>query len=209
MQALCDPAARWPAQLGPLRRWYQPLLERRYDDAAVRAADLDMLQSIAAQFGSRERFLTELTLDPPRASGDFGDDALLDEDYLVLSTVHSAKGQEWDAVYVINVNEGSFPNEYATGRPESIDEERRLLYVALTRARDALYLLEPQRYHLTQQPRHGDAYVHGARSRFLDDALLDRFDRVAPACAQAPAQTGGDAACAAAIDVAARLRGMW
>ncbi|MCL4181966.1 MAG: ATP-dependent helicase, partial [Burkholderiaceae bacterium] len=209
MQALRDPAARWPAQLGPLRCWYQPLLERRYDDAAVRAADLDMLQSIAAQFGSRERFLTELALDPPQATGDVGDDALRDEDYLVLSTVHSAKGQEWDAVYVINVNEGSFPNEYATGRPESIDEERRLLYVALTRARDALYLLEPQRYHLTQQPRHGDAYVHGARSRFLDDALLARFDRVAPLDSPPPRGSGDDAGRLPAVDVAAQVRDMW
>jgi DNA helicase-2/ATP-dependent DNA helicase PcrA len=175
----------------------------------VRAADLDMLQSIAAQFGSRERFLTELTLDPPQASGDLAGDPLRDEDYLVLSTVHSAKGQEWDAVYVINVNDGNFPNEYATGRAESIDEERRLLYVALTRARDALYLIEPQRYHVTQQPRYGDAYVHGARSRFLTDALLERFDRVGPACIDAATPGADVAGCRAPVDVASRIRQMW
>jgi len=111
---------------------------------------------------------------------------------------------------VLNVADGNFPNEYATGRAESIDEERRLLYVAMTRARDFLYLLEPQRYFTTQQPRFGDAYVHGARSRFLDDALLHRFDRVAPAAVQ------GDAGpCAGAlldapfVDVAAKVRALW
>ena len=208
MTGLLDPAARWPAQLGPLRRWYQPLLERRHDDAAVRAADLDVLQSIAAQFGTRERFLTELALDPPQASGDLAGEPLRDEDYLVLSTVHSSKGQEWDAVYVIHVNDGNFPNEYATGRAESIDEERRLLYVALTRARDALYLVEPQRYFVTQQPRFGDGYVHGARSRFLTDALLARFDRAGPPSGQAgnPGQRG---AAAPKADLAMQIRQMW
>ena len=78
--------------------------------------------------------MTELTLDPPQATGDLSGDPLLDEDYLVLSTVHSAKGQEWESVHVLNVTDGSFPSEFATGRPESIDEERRLLYVAMTRA---------------------------------------------------------------------------
>ena len=209
MHGLRDPAARWPAQLEPLRRWYQPVLERRHDDAWVRAADLDMLQSIAAQFGTRERFLTELTLDPPQAAGDLAGDPLRDEDYLVLSTVHSAKGQEWDAVYLINVNDGNFPNEYATGSSESIDEERRLLYVALTRARDALYLIEPQRYPVTQQPRYGDAYVHGARSRFLSDALLGRFDRVGPPAPVAASATGNGGVHRPAVDVAGRIRQMW
>ncbi len=168
-----------------------------------------MLQSIAAQFGTRERFLTELTLDPPQAAGDLAGDPLRDEDYLVLSTVHSAKGQEWDAVYLINVNDGNFPNEYATGSSESIDEERRLLYVALTRARDALYLIEPQRYPVTQQPRYGDAYVHGARSRFLSDALLGRFDRVGPPAPVAASATGNGGVHRPAVDVAGRIRQMW
>ncbi len=209
MRSLADPSARWPAQIEPLRRWYQPLLERRHDDAAVRAADLDMLQSIAGQFGTRDRFLAELALDPPQASGDLAGAPLLDDDYLILSTVHSAKGQEWDAVYVLDVADGNFPNEYATGRAESIDEERRLLYVALTRARDALYLLEPQRYHVTQQPRFGDAYVHGARSRFLTDPLLACFDRIAPAVPATCGEAGAVRSRAPAIDVAARIRDLW
>ncbi len=211
MRGLSDPAAAWPAQLEPVRRWYRPLLERRHDDAIVRAADLDMLQAIAAQFGTRERFLTELALDPPQASGDWAGTPLLDDDYLILSTVHSAKGQEWDAVYVLNVADGNFPNEYATGRAESIDEERRLLYVAMTRARDFLYLLEPQRYFTTQQPRFGDGYVHGARSRFLTDSLLERFDRPAAVGigAHASPAAARPAHDAPFVDVAAKMRSIW
>jgi DNA helicase-2/ATP-dependent DNA helicase PcrA len=191
-----------------VRRWYQPILAQRFDDAGVRAADLDMLATIATHFGTRERFLTELALDPPQASGDLAGDPLLDEDYLVLSTVHSAKGQEWDAVYVINVADGNFPNEYATGRAEAIDEERRLLYVAMTRARDTLHLLEPQRYYVTQQPRYGAGYVHGARSRFLDERVLGCFERAGGA---APASHPGETARSgqAQVDVAQRLRSMW
>jgi DNA helicase-2/ATP-dependent DNA helicase PcrA len=206
MVRLADPATPWPGQVDAARRWYQPVLERRHDDAAVRAADLDMLAAVAPQFGSRERFLTELTLDPPQASGDLAGTPLLDEDYLVLSTVHSAKGQEWDAVYLLNVADGNFPNEYATGDAEAIEEERRLLYVALTRARDSLQLIEPQRYYVTGQARFGDGYVHGARSRFLDAAMLARLERAGP-----PAAPGAPSAAAgrARVDVAAKLRSMW
>ena len=207
MVELSNPATPWPGQVARARLWYQPLLERRYDDAGVRAADLDMLASISGQFANRERFLTELALDPPQASGDLAGDPLRDEDYLVLSTVHSAKGQEWDSVYVLNVADGNFPNEFATGDPAAIEEERRLLYVAITRARDRLHLIEPLRYYVTHQPRLGSAYVHGARSRFLTPAVLACFEALAPAGADSvcePSATQG-----AAIDVAATMRGMW
>ena len=100
----------------------------------MRRGDLEQLERLAVQYATRESFVTELTLDPPQASGDLAGDPLLDEDYLVLSTVHSAKGQEWESVHVLNVTDGSFPSEFATGRPEQVDEERRLLYVAMTRA---------------------------------------------------------------------------
>ena len=160
---------------------------------------------------SRERFLTELTLDPPSATGDLAGEALRDEDYLILSTVHSAKGQEWDAVYLLNVADGNFPNEFATGSEAGIEEERRLLYVGITRARDRLHLIEPQRYFVTQQARFGDAYVHGARSRFLSSAVLARLEQVGQAGgagrgSSTPARPG---ALAPAVDVASRLRKMW
>ena len=212
MSALAAPDARWAGQVDEARRWYQPLLERRFDDAAVRAADLDMLATVAASFGTRERFLTELTLDPPSATGDLAGDPLLDEDYLVLSTVHSAKGQEWDAVYVLNVADGNFPNEYATGSAASIEEERRLLYVAITRARDTLALLEPQRYYVTQQTRLGDRYVHGARSRFLTERVLGCLERVGPpadAARPGPPAAGTPGAPPVRVDVAGSVRSMW
>ncbi|HEY8537302.1 MAG TPA: ATP-dependent helicase, partial [Steroidobacteraceae bacterium] len=103
--------AEWVGQFERVRHWYEPHLDRLYDAAQVRAGDLDQLEQIARQYVSREKFLTELTLDPPQASSDLAGDPLLDEDYLILSTVHSAKGQEWDSVYVLNVSDGNFPNE--------------------------------------------------------------------------------------------------
>jgi DNA helicase-2/ATP-dependent DNA helicase PcrA len=201
--------AAWEGQVHRSRLWYDAQLERLYEQAEVRRNDLDQLERLSAQFGSRENFVTELTLDPPQASGDLSGDPLLDEDYLVLSTVHSAKGQEWDSVHVLNVTDGSFPSEFATGRPESIDEERRLLYVAMTRARSELHLLAPVRFYVTQQAAHGDRYVHGTRSRFLTAELLSRFEQLAwPAAANAPVDTQG-ATQTPRVDVGARLRAMW
>jgi DNA helicase-2/ATP-dependent DNA helicase PcrA len=124
----------------------------------------------------------------------------------VLSTVHSAKGQEWDAVYVLNVADGNFPSEFAAGREDLVDEERRLLYVAITRARDELHLIEPLRYYVTQQPRRGDRHVFGARSRFLDSDVLATLDRaVWGEREEQPAPVASNAQ----LDVARRMREMW
>ena len=166
----------WQGQLVAARQWYRPHLERLYDGADTREADLEQLEQISGRYPTRERFLTELTLDPPSATGDLAGDPLLDEDYLVLSTVHSAKGQEWEAVYVLNVTDGNFPSEFATGKPEMIEEERRLLYVAMTRAKQSLSLISPLKFHVTQQRRDGDKHVYGTRSRFMTDALLTTMD---------------------------------
>jgi DNA helicase-2/ATP-dependent DNA helicase PcrA len=162
----------WQSGVTAARRWYQPHLERLYDGLETRAADLEQLEQISGKYATRERFLTELTLDPPAAAGDLSGDPYLDEDYLVLSTVHSAKGQEWDAVYVLNFSDGNFPSEFSTGKPELIEEERRLLYVAMTRAKHALTLIAPLRYHVTQQRKDGDKHVYGARSRFMSERLM-------------------------------------
>ena len=209
MSRLSNPRAAWPGQIECVRAWYEPQLPRLYESAGVRAADLDMLEQLSPQYASRERFLTELTLDPPSASGELAGPPLLDEDYLVLSTVHSAKGQEWDAVYVLNVTDGNFPSEFATGNADAIDEERRLLYVAMTRARDELQLIEPLRYYVTRQPRTGDRHVYGARSRFLDSTMLETLECTGwpaePESAIAPAA----APAAARIDVAMRLKSLW
>ena len=133
---------------------------------------------------------------------------MLDEDYLVLSTVHSAKGQEWDSVFVLNVSDGNFPSEFATGKPEMIEEERRLLYVAMTRAKQSLSLVAPLRYHVTQQRRDGDRHVYGARSRFMSERLLATLDQ--RFAGRSDDDNGAFRVRATAhIDVAARMREMW
>jgi DNA helicase-2/ATP-dependent DNA helicase PcrA len=174
----------------------------------VRQGDLEQLELIAMQSPSRERFITELTLDPPQASGDEAGPPLKDEDYLILSTVHSAKGQEWDSVFVLNVNDGSFPNEFAAGKPALIEEERRLLYVAITRAKRDLHLVAPLKFYVTQQSRWGDKHVYGARSRFMTEPVLAAFEsRVWPT--ECEPANGAPVGSSVRIDAAARLLDMW
>jgi len=198
----------WHAQVGLVRRWYQPQLERLYASPEARAGDLDQLEQIAPRFPTRERFLSELTLDPPQSSSDLAAAPLIDEDYLVLSTIHSAKGQEWESVFVLNVADGNFPNEFATGSPAMIEEERRLLYVAMTRARTDLHLLAPLKYYVTTQHRSGDRHLYGARSRFVTAAVMASCEKVFHPRESVPA-AGGGARPAARIDVASRLRDQW
>ena len=193
---IADPRAPWAGQVARVREWYAPHLERLYEQAPVRAGDLEQLERISLQFADRPSFLSELALDPPAASGDLSGDPHLDEDYLVLSTVHSAKGQEWDAVYLLNVSDGSFPSEFATGRPELVEEERRLLYVAMTRAKSELHLVAPLKYYVTQQSRMGDRHVYGAKSRFLTRAVM--------ACLSETAWSEEPR-----LDVTAKMRAMW
>ncbi len=139
--------------------------------------DLEQLEQLSGQHASRERFLTELTLDPPSMTSDKSAGASKDEDYVILSTIHSAKGQEWDIVYVLNVSDGNFPSEFSTGKPALIEEERRLLYVAMTRARNELHLCAPLKFAVTQQSRDGDKHVYGAKSRFMTDRVLECFEK--------------------------------
>jgi DNA helicase II / ATP-dependent DNA helicase PcrA len=209
LQSLTEPQRPWPGQVRQAREWYQPHLERIYEHVHTRVGDLDQLEQLSSQFPSRERFITELTLDPPHATSDLAGTPTLDEDYLVLSTVHSAKGMEWDTVYVLNVVDGSFPSEFATGRAELIDEERRLLYVAMTRARNELQLCVPLKFPLTQQPKTGDAHVYGGRSRFISEKVLNSMQQVAFHGAQlGEAAALGDAR-TSTLDVSARLKDMW
>ena len=205
---LRDTNIAWQGQIGLVRDWYQPLLDRLYDYPAARAGDLDQLEQIAFGYTSRERFLSELTLDPPDASRVQAGRPLLDEDYLILSTIHSAKGQEWDTVFILNLVDGCIPSDMATGRPEQIDEERRLLYVAMTRAREHLYLVQPRRFYRTQQPRHGRAHILAPRSRFLPNEILGLFARV-NGSPFAPTADGHSASPAPRVDISSRLREMW
>jgi len=212
VRRLHDVATAWPGQVALVRAWYGPHLERIYDAAHVRAGDLEQLEQIAATHSSRERFLTDLTLDPPLATGDRSVAPLLDEDYLILSTIHSAKGQEWKSVYVLSVVDGCIPSDMATGKPEQVEEERRLLYVAMTRAKDDLHLIQPLRFFVREQHRYGDAHVYAPRSRFITDSMLDGFERRTSARSASMGDAAhGDTADSETvrIDVRARLRAMW
>jgi DNA helicase II / ATP-dependent DNA helicase PcrA len=207
LERLADPATPWPGQAGLVREWYKPQLERIYDAAWTRMGDLEQLEQLSTQHATRERFLTELTLDPPVVTSDQSGNASKDEDYVILSTIHSAKGQEWDIVYVLNVSDGNFPSEFSTGKPEMIEEERRLLYVAMTRARNELHLCAPLRYAIAQQPKDGDAHVFGAKSRFMTDKVLDCCERISLRNMRGveSLQEGE----AATVDVASQLKEMW
>jgi len=210
MRALGEGGCGWPAELDLVRRWYEPHLERRYADASMRAADLDQLQRIAQGYASRAACLTDLTLDPPSAASDEAGAPRLDEDYLVLSTTHSAKGQEWRAVYVLNVVDGCIPSDMATGSSEEIEEERRLLYVAMTRAKDLLTLLVPQRFYVHHQPRRGDRHLYAARTRFIPAEIADRFElRSWPAPVRSGQTAGRRVPASVTVDLGARMRGMW
>ena len=208
MESLFHQGCVWPGQVGEARRWYEPHLERLYDAPGVRVGDLEQMELIAAQYPSRERFLTELTLDPPSASGDLAADPHLDEDFLILSTIHSAKGQEWKHVYVLNIVDGCIPSDMATGSVEEIEEERRLLYVAMTGAKDELHLIHPLRFYAIRHQRHGDRHIYAPLSRFLPGAIADCFEGVTHGRAgggEVTAALGGGVR----VDVAKQLRKMW
>jgi len=199
-------AIEWQGQLALVRKWYEPHLARLYEAAGVRIGDLEQLEQLAALHPSRESFLSELTLDPPDGLGDEAVEPHLDEDYLVLSTIHSAKGLEWDVVYVLNVVDGCIPSDMATGTPQEIEEERRLLYVAMTRARDFLYLLQPHRFYTRGRPD-GDFHVYVPRTRFIPGDVAKLFERQVKGGRVAGAP--GDAEQAVGVDVRAKLREMW
>jgi DNA helicase II / ATP-dependent DNA helicase PcrA len=206
-EKLADPTTPWAGQVGLVREWYKPHLERIYDSGWTRMGDLEQLEHLSVNQPSRERFLSELTLDPPVVTSDQSGNSSKDEDYVILSTIHSAKGQEWDIVYVLNVSDGNFPSEFSTGKPELIEEERRLLYVAMTRARNELYLCAPLKFQVTQQAKLGDKHVYGAKSRFMTDRLLDTCEKISART------TGGvenlKAGESATVDVVAQLKEMW
>ncbi len=175
--------ARVPGPTGPraevLRDALAPLISARYPDGPVRLTDLEQLVAAARESSDLGHFAAELALDPPQSSADLAGPPLLDEDYLVLSTIHSAKGLEWGAVHVLAIYDGNFPACMSAGTSEEIDEERRLLYVAMTRARRQLHLYVPVRYY--HRPRGiDDAHGYGKPSRFLTDAVKATCEPVRP-----------------------------
>src|SRR5690349_3726643 len=206
---LGEPNREWRGQVALAREFYKPHMERLYEHVHTRIGDLDQLELLSSQYQTRERFITELTLDPPHATGDLSGQASHDEDYLVLSTIHSAKGMEWDNVYILNVVDGSFPSEFATGKAELVEEERRLLYVAMTRARNDLTCVVPLRFQITSQPKTSDGHVYGGRSRFLTEKVIKCFDEQTFQGSNVDVKIEETSADSGTIDVASRLKQMW
>ncbi|TIL93537.1 MAG: ATP-dependent helicase [Mesorhizobium sp.] len=200
-------SGKWPVDLEQVRLWYEPHLDRIHEDATTRRADILQLEQIASGYASRERFLTELTLDPPDATSDEAGPPHRDEDYLILSTIHSAKGQEWKNVFVLNTVDGCIPIDLAVGSKEDIDEERRLLYVAMTRAKDGLHLVMPQRFFVHGQAARGDRHVYASRTRFIPASILGAFEQTSWASVQAKDDPRRQPQ--VRVDLGARMRDMW
>lgn len=209
VDGLSQRAVPWPSEFETISTWYQGHLERLYEDAQVRQIDIEQLTKIAATYPSRQRFLTELTLDPPDATSDESGAPLRDEDYLILSTIHSAKGQEWTSVTLLNAVDGCIPSDLATGKENEIEEERRLLYVAMTRAKEHLQIVVPQRFFVTQQSQYGDRHVYAGRSRFIPASILDLFEKTTwPVVDETPVQAAGRSR-EEVVDLLAKMKAMW
>ena len=203
-ESLLPPAA----QLERLGAFLEPVFARKYEAAAARTRDLEQLELLATSYEARGRFLSELTLDPPSSTGDLAGPPLLDEDWLILSTIHSAKGLEWDVVHVIHAADGMIPSDMATRDDDEIEEERRLLYVAMTRARDALHVTFPLRYY--RRPRGlEDPHSYSQLSRFLAPEQVQAcFELIAPPTdLTAPDAALVDVSGTASVD--AFLAGLW
>ena len=196
------------AEIHHVRTFYAPLLEQKYDDAFFRMRDLEQLEQMATRFEVRSQFLNDLTLDPPSSTQDFAGEPLLDEDYLTLSTIHSAKGLEWESVFVLHAADGNIPSDMATGSDEEIEEERRLFYVALTRAKSHLYVMHPHRYYFHAYHK-SDHHSYSQRTRFIPDELLKFFECITPARAKAGESADGPATGVSTADIRKRIGKMW
>jgi DNA helicase-2/ATP-dependent DNA helicase PcrA len=164
-------------QVAGIAAFYAPILEKMYDQAESRKRDLEQLEQLAPTFTSRSQMLADLALDPPSGTQDLAGPPLMEEDFLILSTIHSAKGCEWDVVYVIHAADGNIPSDMATGTSEEIEEERRLFYVALTRAKDFLEVCFPLRWYAKKWST-GDRHSYAQLTRFLPESVLNTFERV-------------------------------
>ncbi|MFC2016277.1 ATP-dependent helicase [Chloroflexota bacterium] len=193
-------------QIERIRQFYGPILWRNYENPEPRENDIEYLGPLAAGYSSRRQFLTDLILDPPTSTGDFAGPPIKDEDWLILSTIHSAKGLEWDVVYLIHAADGCLPSDMSTGSDEEIEEELRLTYVAMTRARDFLYVLWPQRYYLRPfglSERHNYAQC----SRFFTDEVMNTMDETA--VGQTPRHEDKSTSIISKDDIAKQIRYMW
>jgi ATP-dependent DNA helicase UvrD/PcrA len=177
--------AQVAADIARVRQLYDNILRERYDRVEPRLADLDQLQTIAAGYPDRATFLSALALEPPQATQDLAGGSREENDCLILSTAHSAKGKEWDAVFVIWAVDGWFPSARCLNNEEETEEERRLMYVALTRARNHLSVTYPLNAYSS---RRGSDYSLDQLCRFIDRGVRDNMERVALAGDAAQAQ---------------------
>jgi DNA helicase-2/ATP-dependent DNA helicase PcrA len=158
-----------------IRVLYDAILAERYDRSEPRTADLDQLRVIAGGYPSRAVFLAALALEPPQNTQDLSGGTADEDDALVISTVHSAKGKEWDAVFVIWAVDGWFPSSRAAANEAELEEERRLMYVALTRPRNHLAVSYPLNVYAT---RRAADYSIDQLSRFIDKGVRAHVRRV-------------------------------
>ncbi len=205
-----QPVMDLPSQVSLARRFYEPILQDKYDNPVPRKRDLEQIEQLAARFADRQSLLTQLALDPPESTEDFAGPPLLDEDYLILSTIHSAKGLEWDVVFVIHAADGNIPSDMATGSDEQIEEELRLFYVALTRAKNHLYVCHPQRYYHANRGGFTDRHSFAQLTRFIPPPLKAHFQT----CLATPhdAHPTPDAPVAATLtsrQIRSQIQAMW
>mgnify|MGYP006290458155 CR=1 FL=1 len=193
------------AEVERIRNFYGPFLKKLYDNSAVRSKDLENLEQIASGYRSRRSFLTDLQLDPPNSTGDLAGPPVKDEDWAALSTIHSAKGCEWDVVFVIHASDGCLPSDMAAETKEELEEELRLLYVAMTRARDFLYVVWPQRYY-HNWAKHTDRHTYAQLSRFITDEVRESMEETS---ASGPITEDEESAAAGRLDIAGRMVSMW
>lgn len=193
------------AHIERVRKFYDPIVRKIYDNPVVRLRDLESLEQISGGHKSLGKFLVELQLDPPASTGDLAGPPTRDEDWLVLSTIHSAKGCEWDVVYLIHTADGCLPSDMATGSKAEIEEELRLTYVAMTRARDFLYVTRPLRYY-HKWSDFTDKHSYAQLCRFFTPEVIAAMDQTDIA-QETPADE--TPAPAATVDIRAKIRSRW
>ena len=194
------------AQIERIRQFYDPIFHEVYDHAEVRIRDLEQLAAMAVSFGTREEFLSDVTLDPPSGTSDWAGAPHKDEEWMTISTIHSAKGCEWDVVFLIHATDGVIPSDLTTGNADEIEEERRLLYVALTRARNWLYVCFPLRYYADKHVL-GDRHSYAQLTRFIPGEVRSLFEQVTLALPKPGA--GGKGGVKVEADARAKIRGLW
>lgn len=206
LASLSQPGMAPADQVVEVRNFYEPLLQKKYDNAGSRLRDIESLERIASGYKSRSRFLVDLQLDPPASTSDLAANPCLDEDWLVLSTIHSAKGCEWDVVYLIHASDGCLPSDMSTGSTEDLEEELRLTYVATTRARDFLYITWPLRY-FHKWRRFSDDHSYSQPCRFLTPRVFETMNEIR--LAQDTSQDYWDGGEASDHAIGKKLRSLW